>query len=402
MMPPIVEEKPVDTSSFVREMGGYYQGSKGGKPQSQQELDYILSYMQERGHAPTPKEVAGYMSGISPERDYLEGSLMREMGFENWQQVLAARKVGETYGPYAGAEVPEGSLVVTDPQGNPYIRYMGAERVPGHYLEKGQFVMPPGMQTIAPPGEGMKGYMAQTQPFDIRGEQVYPSYEAQRMPFERPQMEEALGRYAPEQVYQARLSDYLTRQIEKDAPQIKQITEQYNAAVQELRDRTSLGEIETEEYNANAIALRKNMEAQMANLMTDDKAMELAQQAIGQFGQAPVEQLPLYADLQGVEGEAVMNLYNRSLGEFQKQYQTQLEKVPQWGGYPSTDQRPTGKEQAEFLDYVSRAGFAPEYQKWAGNQFWDIYNTWIERLKFDPSIKFMDFARQYIETGGLV
>jgi len=213
-------------------------------------------------------------------------------------------------------------------------------------------------------------------------------------------MEEVLGKYSPQQVYKARLADYLTQQVEQDAPAIQQIQEAMDAEKQSLDDRLALGEIDTAEYNQAIIELRDSTTAQLENLMTEDRATELAQQSMDLIGQGTAaEELPLFADIQGVTGAGVQELYNKMVTNLEGIHKKEQAAIPEFKGYAETEMVTDIRQlEPEFMDYVRRLGVAPEYSRWLVSNFQPLYYEWIQQR--DEGQTFIDFVSQYLSNGG--
>ena len=373
---------------LIQEEGYYAEGKKAGKPSTKQEESFILDFMQSTGRAPTENEVNRSLRGRDTTLDeYTSYSTMGQMGFQTQKEYLAAQQYGEPYGPHSGGLVPEGTQVVTDEYGRPIRRFADPSRTPQGYLDKGQFFGEGGIVPGAPGESPIQDYSG-----------VYPSYD--RGAFQRPEMEEVLGKYSPQQVYKARLADYLTQQVEQDAPAIQQIQEAMDAEKQSLDDRLALGEIDTAEYNKAIIELRDSTTAQLENLMTEDRATELAQQSMDLIGQGTAaEELPLFADIQGVTGAGVQELYNKMVTNLEGIHKKEQAAIPEFKGYAETEMVTDIRQlEPEFMDYVRRLGVAPEYSRWLVSNFQPLYYEWIQQR--DEGQTFIDFVSQYLSNGG--
>uniref|UniRef100_A0A6M3J362 Uncharacterized protein n=1 Tax=viral metagenome TaxID=1070528 RepID=A0A6M3J362_9ZZZZ len=389
----------------------------GGMPSTKQEEGFILDFISQNQRAPTQQEAAAFMKGVpGSEYQWRPESTMGQMGFRTQQDYLDAQRAGEPYGPYAGSLVPEGGTVLSKDM-SPWLRTYQPERYGGP-IGRGEYFTPPGGLKGAPPslfGEPTGKNMAE----------FYPQYD--RSPFQEPSMEEVLGKHAPTQVYQARLADYLDRQIEQDKPEAQKWTDYYNTEIQGFKDRLALGKIDQAAYNEGSIALRNMIDEKLSGLMTEDRATELAQQAMDLINKGTqAEELPLFADIQGVTGASVQDLYNQTVkgtpvldyygnqkldragnpmftGGLEAQFNQEQAKIPQFKGYPDVGavNPVTGREQGQYLSYVESLGLAPEYANYMKGRYWGFYNLWLQaRRQADYPMPFISFINDYLAGGG--
>lgn len=357
----------------LNQSGWYREGARTtGKPQTIEEQQFVLDYLATRGMLPTAQETANWkLEQDEKGFTYAQDSTMGRLGFLNYEDVDRAFRYGENYGPYRGDLVPEGTAVITDEQGRNLLRFTDPSRVPQGYRDN-----------ILPQGAG-----------------VYPSYD--RSPFERPTMEDALGRYAPVQVYAARLNDYLTAQMQQDAPEIQRYQDYYNNEIKGFKDRLAQGKIDQDTFNEGTIALQKYIEDKLSGLMTEDRASEMEQEAVDLINKGyAAEELPMYADVSGATGASVQDLYNQSLTEAQQQYDQRITNIPENRGFIDRSEAPQNDNaQAQYLTYVDQLQVAPEYMEWLKGNYYDIYELWKQAKADYP--RFIDFVQDYLARGGM-
>lgn len=402
MVIPTIEESLKETSldsgsstdfldKFISEEA-YYSSPSGGKasgrPSTKQEESYILDFLQATGRAPTANEADRALRGRDTTQDeYTPYSTMGRLGFQTQKEYLAAQQYGEPFGPHSGSLVPEGTQVVSDEFGTPTRRFADPSRTPQGYLDKGQFFGEGGIVPGAPGESPIQDYSG-----------IYPSYN--RGAFQRPEMEEALGNYAPQEVYKARLADYLTQQVEQDAPALKEWEEQFEAEQQRLNDWYAQGKYTLEQYNDYAIRLRDANEEKLNTLMTEDRAAELAQQSLDLIGQGTAaEELPLFADIQGVTGAGIQDLYNKMVTNLEGIHKKEQAEIPEFKGYAETEMVTDIRQlEPEFMDYVRRLKVAPEYSRWLIGNFQPLYYEWTQNR--DEGVTFLDYVSQFLRSGG--
>jgi len=432
------EQKEVKIPEFLDpdllsqlDTSGWYQGTTG-KPQTFEEQQFVVDYLGKYGMLPVAGEAP---SELQTEGTYDPESTMGRLGFGTRADYDLAESAGERYGPYAGADVPFNTgIVVTDEFGNPTGRYMDMEHPEARRaIAEGRYINP----IVGPMAEQFGG--------GLPGGEGY--YNQPMQPFERPSIEEALGRLAPETVYKARLTDYLDRVLEQDAPAVQEI-EDITANVKTKYDRQlALGEIDKVRH-AQLLYERQDYEDRaLAQLMTEEKYKEIAIKAVDLIGKgtsadqltqllfgtdyeynlqdvnekmvadlnkALVEggtvtpELPNYptlSDIEGTEGASVMDLYNTMLSDIEQEYKRQqAEQPPPWTGY--SKQREVKPQQSEaslqssFLSYAEGLDITPEYQNWLKGQYGSLKALWLQSEKFqDEKTDFIAWLNQYLAGG---
>lgn len=408
ILPPIespLVEPPIDASSFV---GEFFQpipgpeGSRGGKPQTKQEEEYIFNFIDLHGRAPTSREVTeGFRTQVDPfTLDFRPESTMGRMGFRTFDEYVAAQRYGESFGPFAGGLVPEGGTVLTR-EGQPFLRTFDRESYQ-NWIDRGAFIEPPGGIEGAPPGqipgvfrEG--GIGRPGQPFS----EFYPQYPPQT--FERPEMGDPLRKLAPEQVYRSRLVDYLNLKLQEDAPKIKGIQLDFDTKLEALDRLEKLGEISTKEFNEAKFKLEDEKTALLSNLFTEERASAMEDEAIEALQKGlPAEQLPFFSEIQGVTGQEVGSLIQQGVTEFEasvkvaeERFAKEQEEIPR---FRRNGEQPveTGTEEQDFFAYANSLNLAPEYNQWMTNQFQSLFFQWRDE---GMRIPFMEWVQDFLARG---
>lgn len=403
-MPQDTELQPeeTDASQFVQDLikaEGYYtypEGSEhsGGHPSTEQELSFILNFMQEQGRAPTIQELdKGFLQTTDMTQwEYLPGSTPYEQGFRNYAEFREAQKAGETYGPSSGSLVPEDGVVLTR-DGNPWLRTFNPAGYQGA-IQGGRYLTPPGGLPGAPPsihGEAPTPEMLA---------QYYPQYAAQG-PFPGLSMEDAMKQYGDAELYLARLNDYLAQQVSADAPNVQKLKQDYDAAYDGIDQQLGLGAITRDEAIAAINTLTENFNTSLGNYMTSDRVSEIIKDATAQVqqgGNLDWNTLPYYQPSQGVMGQNINEMYNRASTAAREKYQAGQKPIPKWEGYEPFAKpiKPTGSEQAEYLSYVNRLDVSPEWKQYMSGQFWNLYSMW----ETQPEMPFLSFIKSYLASGG--
>ena len=211
-------------------------------------------------------------------------------------------------------------------------------------------------------------------------------------------MEEALGGFSSVQVYQARVFDYLTASLEQDAPEVERLIGEFQSFKQDFDDRLARGEITKEYYNERVISQEKWTAEQLESFMTEDKANTLADEIADLIAKGtPPEQIPLFAESQGIEGVAVMDLYNQGLVSAEQRFREEQAKIPEWKGYPEDIEAPiqTGTEERDYYTIIQGLGLAYEVEQYMMGRFEEFRGQWMQT---GPSMPFVDWLR--IEMGG--
>lgn len=364
---------------ILSQLGNQWYEGTTGKPQSFEEQQFVLDYLGKYGMKPTTGELPTFDKAT-----YDPTSTMGKLGFRTRADYDVAESMGEQYGPLAGADVPFNTgIVVTDWEGNPIGRYMDVNRPEAQKaIAEGRYINP------------VSGPLAEKYAGGLPGSEQY--YNKPMAPFQRPGMEEALGRYSPEQVYQARLDDYIEQKTVEDEPKFDQWVEEFNNrgyALEEYRETGKMPEdsynrmmqAHMEEYAAKFGELYLSPEnAKIANkiLGIEDKVTGLRTKAQELMGQGtPADQLTellfgVRSDIGSVQGANIMRLYNEMLygwpvkdrygnvtltGGMQQEYETAKAKQPEpWSGYPPKEK---GQPQ-DIVDIINGINTTPEYRRY--------------------------------------
>ncbi len=357
-----------------------------GAPQSVQERQWTQDYYNKTGRLPTQKEYGEWaVSQDKKDWEWAEDSTMRQLGFKTYDEFDKARKMGVTYGPWAGALVPEGGTVIKDEKGNPWFR------------------------TYQP--EGHKGYIEKHGAIPKESAEHYPSYNRTA---NVPKAEEILSR--PEwqiDVYKSHLSDYLDRLVIADKTKVtdaqasqQEVLDRYNSQIDGYNQKVADGELTQEmaEYYAKSIeastkASIQNLQDIIDNAMTEDKAKQTLEDAINLVGEnADISKLPFYTESQGVIGKSTTELMLRAVASETAKEEQRIKNIPSyWGEAGQQPAKPTGSEQREFLTFVEGLQTAPEWKNWLSNKYYEYYDMWS---KSGSPMDFVSWVKDYIKRGG--
>jgi len=409
VLPPTTQQvtQPTNNNFLSEELGKAW--GKGARPDTKEGAEYILSYLDKYGRAPSPREVADFKQGLGESGvnlNYLPGSDMGQLGFKTYEDWHNARQFNESFGPYVGegygGNVPMGGVVTTDEFGQPYVRYMDTSQgFAQRDIGRGRYIQPP--QGITPyqlSQAGLEGAPSGIGAYpQTEGGQIDPSqyYRQPGKPFE-PTMEGVLGTFSPVQVYQARLEDFLRAGIERSAPQIQALKDQEADEMAKLEKQRLSGQITQQEYNIQAMGVKEQIQRAIdtSGLMTPEEAQALVEEAQGLIDKGTsAEQLPLFAESQSSEGKSVMGLYNQGVGTSQQQFEQA--QPPTFGGYdkPGTPPVETGTEERDYYSLVQGLGLAVEVEQYMMGRYYEFWTQWKNT---GPSMPFLDWLQ--IQMGG--
>jgi len=328
-----------------------------GKPQTEAEQNFIIDYWYKTGEVPDLNVIKEWQAGRDPLARlgdvYIPGSTMYEMGFRNPSEYRTAWGTGETYGPWAGGRVPEGSTILTK-GGKPYVRTYTPENYPA-YMEAGEY-----LPTDA----------------ELFGER-YPEYDRT---IKVPQtQQEALSVFSPQDIYQARLTDYLQGLVDADYPKVKNLETAYKNVIDDINDNLMSGNIDEDEATQKAYWAKRDYDRQIADFMTSAKAEDIYNDAVYKLSQGnQVETLPYYAESQVVTGARTNELINRGMTEFRGREEKRIAEIPE--RKPPVSGQPeryvTGTEQSDFYNFVESLDLANEYKDWLKDQYYNYYAMW--------------------------
>ncbi len=267
-------------------------------------------------------------------------------------------------------------------------------------------------------------------------EQIPPVFE--------PTDEEVLANFAPVQVYQARLQDFITAQ-QSDAQSVLQgFSDQYDAAIKELDDKRIEDSTFTQSaYNRQlAVIDRAFTDAiDQSGVMTEAKGKEIlaeAQRLIGQglsaeevnqqlsteftipqaerflspqgeqFRTAPPSSfIPDITDIQGITGAKLGELLNKGLEISQTAFEQankpaglSPEQALEAGRFAQTEgtrevSMRTGTEERDYYGLVQGLGLSLQVEQYMMGRFFEFWNQWMQT---GPSRPFLEWLR--IEFGG--
>jgi len=362
-------------------LADYAKEDGGGRPTTEEGKQFIEEYFARFQEVPTPKQVASYKKGLGRTNlTYTPESTMGQLGWENELQSLAWRRgQAGAYGPNLSDSTPRGGIVITR-DGVPAFRTFEPERYRGA-LSRGEFIQPTGgglfdLEQLFEAG----GALPQGMPEPTPGQYYRPPAQ----PFESPSLEEALGTFAPTEVYKARMGDYLSQQMAADEAEVSKWIDYYNNEKNMFDRRKKEGELNEVTYNQAIDSLTKLYNDKIAPLMTSDKAssifdmlldltnkgyapedihaqimsgnqftlasigMQEDKSAIDFYNpaqgfsyspeapQQPQNLLRNLEDVQGITGAKVQELYNRILGEKQAAYEQANRGTPTFGEQVTT------------------------------------------------------------------
>lgn len=350
---------------------------KGGRPQTFEEENFIIDYMDKFGVPPTAEMVSGWASRQDREQfHFTPESTMGRKGFAT----PGGDRFEELFGPRVGADVPQGGLIITDESGNPLTRTFRPDQYRGQ-IEKGQFLQPPESYLSGLTG----GYPA--------GEGVYPEFTAQRPTPVRPTTVEELGLYSPQKIYGLRLYDYLQAQVIQDAPKVAELEERHDAGV-----------ITDEGYRTS-----------LRYLMSEERASEIIAEAEAGVAQGIMpEELPFYLESKDVIGEATRGLLESSFDQYdprtgelipglweQKQGLVGAPTMtsgqpPSFKGYGGEPETRTANPSQEFAVYVENLGLAQPSIRYLQER----YNMYLRLWQASGQPDFIGWLQGYLASGG--
>ncbi len=367
--------RDTDASSFV---GPFFQPKPGGgtpgKPQTNQEREFILNFINFHGRAPTSREVTSqFRTQVDPfSLDFSPGSTPFEMGFRTFEDFENAQREGSTaFGPFAGNLVPEGGDVLTR-DGVPFVRSFDPSEF-GPLRRRGEFFTP-----TAP--------------------------EAPTFPI--PEAGDPLERFEPNQVFNARLDDFLDNSLQRDATALSSLEAEYNTAFAELESKRGqtfpqrgaggevLGGGVSFDFETALSRLNADTEAKLENLMTPAKAEEIRQANADLIRQEiPIEQRPLFEDVKDFAGQRTTALIQKGTSA-QEELRAGAEERRAAALQPEPQRRrdfsqPTGNEEAEFRIYVSRLDVAPQWRDWLNSQAQNLFLEWQSERTNLPFIEWL-------------
>ncbi len=416
-------------SAFLGEaLGSFAERTGGGRPTTVQGQEFVLDFFERFGTAPTPQQLADFKSGqIDRNFQFLPGSTsFREFGFENVRQLEEAQGFGETFGPGAGAGVPRGGTVLTR-EGVPFLRTFDPQRFEPQ-IRAGQFVEPPATGRFDL--EALFGEVPQGQ--DIPG-----VFRPPRPEFGQPTEEQTLRNFSPVQVFQARLQDFLTNQVEQDAARVRELVEEYEAELAllgTLPQRGAGGEVlrealSPEQIEQGQVQLDAKYIALLDELFNQEKADEVlaeAQRLVDQ-GLSPEEiqaglTLP-EGDVQGTIGAQLGGLLTQGADIERQRFEaanvepltTQdvlnqrslaaqadprlaqiLTRIPPQTIPPQEAPLQTGTEQSDYFTIIEGMGLAPEIKQVMFNRYQEFLFAWFQT---GPQIPFIDWIREQMRGG---
>lgn len=377
--------------------------TKGGRPEYKEGEKWIMDYQSRTGTIPTVEEYNAWKTGqdvsgfhFSPE------STMGRLGWGGRTMGDVRRSQGATYGPELGELVPSNAMVFTDQYGNPLFRSNQIYDIHGGYLNRGQYMEPPGgfdpwQQTqmmnlgITP----QRGYMGEYGTYRAAPD-VYTPRE-----FQGRTIEEFTGQPTYD-IYNAQLQDYLTRRQGEDYQAVKELQNNiqsqqswYESRINDLNEKVNSGEIDQEyaeqmaaEVERVAIGTIEYYQNQLNDLMTQNKANQLLGEAQNMIELGlPFEELPLYQDVQGMTtGSNFMNLYNQMIEQEKTGFEAgeaerkgQIETRQELSKPPTVQRKyqPSERDIYDYQAYVSSLPMAKEWEDWLYNKFNENYTDWI-------------------------
>jgi len=323
-------------------------GWAGSKPQTEEEQGSILDYITEFGRAPTLNEFNAATSGVDRSQfTYDPQSTMGKMGWENEAQYSRGQREGEIYGPLMDFTAP-----------------------------------PPFVEPGAP---------------DLTDEGI-------------------LGQLGGGQVYQARLQDYINEQKTAAYPELQRMEGEYNSEIAKL---DSLG-LSQAEYNTQVAVINKTFTdaIEQSGIMTEEKAEKLLADAENALARGitgggysdlagpPVEGLPNFADIQGIQGDTLNQLINAQRAIAEQTATSQREDAlkayqatipPAYSKMQPEAEIITGTEQPDYYNYVNKLGLDDSMKAWLGQQYQQFFYEWNKSGK---QRSFMEWVREKIVGGG--
>jgi len=355
---------------------GYYKGGypnpnliTTGRPQTEQELEWILNYYEQTGQLPTSQQAGQHRGG-----EYLPGSTMRSLGWETSEQYMTGQQYGAEYGPLA-RNVPGGSRVISGAQGAP------------------MFTATPEMMYGSPMygREGGGGFIGRGQ----AGPEMFPQAPQGRPSFQQPNLQELLDRELnPLQQYGYRVDDYLDQ---LEAQELERLQQQY------LGDYDDKGNPYTPEQKVaqrgRYDTLAKDVEAQTD--MEKQRVLKMAQSGVDW------KQLPYAQESQNM-WEGLTKWYNRRTPQLMEEFYQQSPDYFQYGGqYYPRPQTPSGgagvpetqpqvNPSLQFAAYTQSLGLAQPAMMWMQSNYPNFIRMW----QASGQDNFIGWLRQYLASGG--
>ena len=357
-----------------------------GSPVYAEEEQYILDYMARNGRRPTSSEVKQWMDAQDMERfNYNPGSTMYEMGYRTPGEYSEAQRMGLTYGPWGGEQIPYGSTVYTGAGGEPYMRSYGEPSDLAQALQaKGQYIPKdlPGKATYR--GKYLEDF--------------YPEKQA-KATFIPTSMEDLMQRTNPQEVYIMQLNDYLANKIRSDTRTAEVTQGKLDILRQESMTLSEQADELAARYSAetdaksrkiidDALAVLSQRQegidtaaqellAGMEDIMTPQKALEIQKEAVArlrpEFGFG-LEELPLFNEVKGAKGKNIADWYTANLqSEEQAFKEQQAEEREIRTRVPSTAQ-----EKQPFAKWVLSLGAPADVEQWLYSNYQSLYQVWYE------------------------
>jgi len=322
----------------------WFSGYKTGRPQTYEVENFILDYMSKFGVPPTVQMVNDWKQGQkTSDWHYTPESTMGRFGFERPFEYS-----GQSYGPHPGKDVPQGGLVITDPFGNPIQRTFNPKGEYPTQVSRGQYYTPP-ESYLSPYTEGFRA-----------PEGTYPESTAFTAP-EMPSPEEGLKAFSPQQVYAARLDDFIDAQVTRDAPKVAELNQQH-----------SLGQLTDAEYVQ-----------QIEGLWTNNRANEIVSQAQAGISQGMMpEQLPYYMDAQNTIGDTTRALMSQGVEQLISQQKQSPQQPPTYGGEYVEAPYPPVDPWTAFDQYVANFPAAESAKQWLYQNRERLIRSWNRQGDF--------------------
>lgn len=330
-----------------------------GMPQTTAERNRILDYFNQYGVRPTSRETAGTETG--EEAQYIPGSTSYEYGFRNQREYDEAQRYGINFGPWSGKYVPLDSVVTTDEQGNPYMRF------PNETVEAAQPFIQSGK------------YITDRTRSDIYPQRTIPK------PYQAP----------PEGVVLSNLDQNALTQIRGEV--LKTIPSQ------------QLFSVRMADYLDSQIKM---------GLITEEQAATVADDILKQIeAGVPVEDLPEYKQVQNYEGqytkafiEQMMTPYIQQMKDaYLKQDRARYERGiaaqdtrPGWtygmGGTPAKQPTPLetalNTEKPTYDTWVSTLPVDMENQIWMQRNYPALVEEW---MTYGQGRQFIDWVKERLK-----
>ncbi len=249
-----------------------------------------------------------------------------------------------------------------------------------------------------------------------------------------PTNEEVLANFAPAQVYQAQLNDFITAQQSAGQSVLQDLSDQYDAALRELQDfQTTNPTFTVSDFNRQLAVIDKAFTdaIDQSGVMTEAKGKEILDEAQRLIGQGlspeevnqqlsldfPIEPgdvspqgeqfrqgsfIPGLADIQGVTGAKLGELLNQGLEISQTAFDLAQpqglspEQELQAGRFAQTQGNAiTGTEERDYYGLVQGLGLSLQVEQYMMGRFQEFYQQWLQT---GPSMEFLQWLR--IQMGG--